>query len=134
MGTDAHQKLPELGELERAILEYLWRAGESDVIQAHGALGVPRGIKVNTVGSALARLFRKALVKREKVGHAYQYRPTLDVETFRVKMLVDAAGGTKELASERGLVVLVETLVGTRPEALDDLEELIRQRRRRPAR
>ena len=58
------EPLPPLGALEEAVLEHLWRAGEADVIQAHRAVGTPRGIGVNTVGSALERLHRKGLASR----------------------------------------------------------------------
>lgn len=62
--SKASPALPRLGELERSVLEYLWRAGEADVMQVHAAIG-RRRIMSNTVGSALERLFRKGLVSRQ---------------------------------------------------------------------
>jgi len=89
MPSKKHKPLPELGKLERAVLERLWRAGEADVIETHRAVGTRRGITVNTVGSALERLHRKGLVTRWKVSHAYRYQPALDRESFVVRQMVD---------------------------------------------
>jgi predicted transcriptional regulator len=122
--------LPHLGELELAVLEHLWRAGEGDVLGTHAAVGKRRRISPNTVGSALERLYRKGLLTREKVSHAYRYRPALDREAFRARKLVEAAGGMAELASDGLLAAFVDIVAETDVDALDQLEELVRRKRR----
>jgi predicted transcriptional regulator len=92
MPSKKHKPLPELGKLERAVLEHLWRAGEADVVETHRAVGARRGITVNTIGSALESLHRKGLVTRWKVSYAYRYQPTLDRESFVVRQMVDGVG------------------------------------------
>jgi predicted transcriptional regulator len=67
MPSKKHKPLPELGKLERAVLEHLSRVGEAAVIETHQAVGARRGITINTVGSALERPRRKGLVTRWKV-------------------------------------------------------------------
>jgi predicted transcriptional regulator len=130
MPSKKHKPLPELGKLERAVLEYLWRAGEADVIETHWAVGTRRGITVNTVGSALERLHRKGLVTRSKVSHAYRYQPALDRESFVVRQMVDGAGGISALTN-RGLLASFLDLVADADEAaLDELEELIARKRK----
>jgi predicted transcriptional regulator len=126
----SRSKLPRLGELELAVLDHLWKVGEADVLETHAAIGTRRGITVNTVGSALERLFRKGLAGRVKVSHAYRYRPSIDRDTFRARKLVDAAGGTRELANEGLLAAFVDVLADARLEALDELEALIRRKRK----
>lgn len=121
--------LPRLGELEQAVLEHLWRAGESDVARAHGAVGERRGISVNTVGSALERLYRKGLASRVKISHAYRYTPALDRDAFRARRLAEAAGGTRALASEGLLAAFVDLVADTNSGALDRLENLIAEKR-----
>jgi len=98
-----NRPVPELGELERGILRYLWRVGDADVLQVHAAVGARRGISVNTVGSGLERLYRKRLVSRWKVSHAYRYKPTLDRDHFAVRQLADSvrAAGAREPWSSR---------------------------------
>lgn len=129
MPRKARQAIPRLGELELAVLEHLWRAGEADVAQTHAAVGKPRGITANTVGSALERLFRKKLVTRWKVSHAYRYRAALDRDGFRARALVDAAGGMRTLSSNGFLAAFVDLVADVDEQALEQLEQLIQQRK-----
>lgn len=127
--TATRGPLPRLGDLELAALEHLWRSGEADVVQVHGAVARQRRISVNTVGSALERLYRKRLVSRVKVSHAYRYTPTLSRDEFRVRRVAEAAGGVRALASDGMLAGFVDLVADTDGEALDRLERLIAERR-----
>ncbi|MEZ4256853.1 MAG: BlaI/MecI/CopY family transcriptional regulator [Polyangiales bacterium] len=122
--------LPPLGEVELAVLECLWAGGDQDVQGVHAAVGKRRGISVNTVGSALERLHRKGLVAREKVSYAYRYRAALDREAFRARKLVDAAGGLEALSKEGLLTAFVDLVADADSSALDELERLVRSKRR----
>lgn len=127
---DQGKKLPRLGELELAVLELLWKCQDADVQQAHEAIGHKRRISANTVGSALERLFRKGLVAREKVSHAYRYRAALTREVFAARRIVDAAGRRSRL-TETGLLSAFVSLVAEEDDAsLDRLEALIAKKRR----
>jgi predicted transcriptional regulator len=130
MPSKKHKRLPELGRLERAVLEHLWRAGEADVIETHRAVGARRGITVNTIGSALERLHRKGLTTRGKVSHAYRYQPKLDRESFVVRQLIDGVGGTRALTSRGLLASFLDLIADTDEAALDELEELIARKRK----
>src|SRR6266545_4001116 len=100
--------LARLGDLETAVLEHVWAAGPCDVKAVHRTLGSRRGITLNTVQSTMERLFRKGLLVREKVSHAYVYSPRHTREAF-----VDLAARTDEAN-------------------LDRLERLIAERRKAP--
>jgi len=126
----ATRRTPPLGALELAVLEHLWRAGESDVAAAYAALGAPRGISLNTVGSSLERLHRKGLVERWKVSHAYRYRAALAREAFRAQRVVEAAGGTRQLAHGGLLAAFVDLVADVDAAALDRLGALIAAKRR----
>jgi predicted transcriptional regulator len=121
--------LPRLGELELAVLEYLWTEPHADVHQAHAAVGKRRGISPNTVGSALERLYKKRLLTREKVSHAYRYRAALDRETFHAQRVVEAAGGLRSLRKSGVLAAFVELVADSDEAALRELERLIRRKR-----
>src|SRR2546422_11535244 len=108
MVAKARRPLPKLGDLEHAVLEHLWRAGDADVVETHAAVGARRGISVNTVGSSLERLNRKGLVTRWKVSHAYRYKPTLDRDAHHVRRVIEAAGGMRALASGGLLAAFVD--------------------------
>ena len=121
--------MPKLGELERKVLDFLWGAGEADVVETHRALGAARGITANTVGSSLERLHRKGLLRRRKVSHAYRYSAAVDRETFVARGIVEAAGGVRALASGGLLAAFVDLLGDTDEAALDRLERLIAEKR-----
>ena len=125
----APRALPQLGELELDALEYLWRSGEADVAETHAAIGKRRGITPNTVGSALERLHRKGLVRREKVSHAFRYAPLLSREEFAARRVLAAAGDAKSLASAGLLSAFVDLVANTDEAALERLESLIAQKR-----
>jgi predicted transcriptional regulator len=125
--TDRGQTLPPLGELELSVLEHLWQAGESDVAEVHAAIG--KRITSNTVGSALERLYRKGLVGREKVSHAFRYRPLLGRDEFAARRVVQAAGGLHALAGAGLLAAFVDLVAGADDAALDRLAALIAQKR-----
>jgi predicted transcriptional regulator len=66
-----------LGGLERDVLDVLWSDGPLNPGAVHERVGARRGISVNTVCSALKRLQDKGLLEREKVSHAFVYRPVV---------------------------------------------------------
>jgi predicted transcriptional regulator len=123
------RSLPALGDLELALLEHLWRANESDVNEAHVAIGKRRGITPNTVGSALERLFKKGLVARHKVSHAYRYEPRVGRDEFAARRVLAAAGGMKSLAETGLLSAFVDLVADVDEAALDRLEALIAEKR-----
>lgn len=122
-------KLPRLGELELAVLDLLWKCRDADVQEAHAAVGKRRGISPNTVGSALERLYKKGLLLREKVSHAYRYRAALDRETFRARKLLEAAGGLRALGKTGLLAAFVDLVADSDEAALGELERLVRMKR-----
>lgn len=122
-------ELPALGELEVAVLEHLWLASEADVTETHTAVGKRRGITPNTVGSALERLFKKGLVRRHKVSHAFRYTPIIGREQFAAQRVLDAAGGLKALSDAGLLSAFVDLVADVDDAALDRLEALIAEKR-----
>jgi predicted transcriptional regulator len=124
-----HSPLPHLGELEMAVLEHLWTTDDADVQESHAAVGKQRGISPNTVGSALERLYKKGLLSREKISHAFRYRATLDRESFRAHRVLEAAGGLMALGKTGLLAAFVDLVASSDEEALTELERLVRSKR-----
>lgn len=110
------------------MLEHLWTVGEADVSETHAATGKARGITPNTVGSALERLFRKRLVARRKVSHAYRYSPRLSREEVAARRVLEAAGGIAALSGTAWLSAFVSLVADTDEAALDRLEALIAEK------
>ena len=121
-------KLPRLGELELAVLQHMWGVQDADVHEVHAAVGTSRGISTNTVGSALERLYRKDLLRREKVSHAYRYQAAIDQEAFRARKVLEAAGGLKALGKQGLLAAFVDLVAGADQNALGELERLVREK------
>lgn len=128
--SESVPRLPRLGELELSVLEFLWSRRDADVQETYAGVGKARGISPNTVGSALERLYRKGLLVRDKVSHAYRYRPTLDREMFRARKVIEAAGGLNTLGRRGVLAAFVDLVADADEQALDELERLVQQKRR----
>ena len=74
--------VPPLGDLEVAVLDQVWATPGMTVKTVHERIGVSRGISLNTVQSALDRLYRKGLLDRRKQGHAYCYEALVSREAL----------------------------------------------------
>jgi predicted transcriptional regulator len=131
MSSRGDASLPTLGGLELEVLNYLWTAGEADVTETHAALRRARINTVNTVGSALERLYRKGLVRRTKVSHAYRYRAAIEREAFHARRMVDAVGGAEALADTGVLAAFVDAVAESDKRSLDQLSALIADRKRK---
>ena len=111
-------------------MEHLWTSGSASVKGVYRALGSRRGIKQNTVQSTMDRLYRKDLLERDKVSHAFVYRPAVSREELSTKVIGEVldtlAGG------ETGVMLSAFANLAQREgdEALAELEKLISQKRR----
>ena len=82
-------KRPYLGDLEMAVLEFVWKSGPVDVKHVHQALEQARGLSHNTIQSTLERLYKKKLLRREKISHAYVYRAAIERHELMGRMIDD---------------------------------------------
>jgi predicted transcriptional regulator len=114
-----------LGELERDVLEALWTRGPLSPGAVHEGVGVDRHISVNTVSSALKRLFEKGLLAREKVSHSYVYRAVVT----RAELQRQLIGAIATQFAEKGATGLLAAFVDLAEERGEDtlrrLEEMI---------
>lgn len=133
--VDAVQVDPHLlGELERSVLDHLWRVGQADAKEVHADLGRRRGITLNTIQSTLKRLYEKGLLGRAKVSHAHVYVPALSREQFERQALdrtiTDLLGGRADAMIE----AFVDLTERAGSEHLAKLEALVAARRKGIAR
>jgi predicted transcriptional regulator len=120
---------PYLGALEIAVLDALWRAGGRDAKSVHREVGVRRGISLNTVQSTLERLFRKGLLAREKVSHAFLYTPALERRELMVRLIGDLVETLSAGRSEPMLAAFVDLAARVDEDNLARLEHLLAERR-----
>ncbi len=119
-----------LGELEKLLLNYLWREGSADAKKAYTYFEESRGGSLNTVQSALDRLFKKNLLSRVKCGHAFTYYPAVERKDLLGSLITDI---TQELAkndSDAILEAFVDISTQLDGESLQRLEDLIASRKK----
>lgn len=119
--------VPHLGELEFAIMEYLWkRAGEVTVPEVHRHLKRRRGLAYTTVMTVMSRLYEKGLLERCEDGRPYRYRVALTREDY-------SAGLMLEVLDEFGdrSAVLARFVERIRPQDAEVLRRLAAEARRR---
>lgn len=118
-----------LGDLEVQTLEYLWAEPSGGTAkQAHEAFGEARGVTLNTVQSTLERLFRKGLLTRSKVGHAYCYLAAVTRQAF-LSSLINQVLGRFGGDSESSIAAMVDVAERLDSETLTLLEQTIQERR-----
>ena len=104
---------PRLGPLEARVLDALWaRACPSSVRDLQPSFP---DIAYTTLMTTLDRLHRKGVLAREKQGRAFLYTPRDSRERFQAARL---------------LSFFVDTVGDTDRAVLDELERLIRERRK----
>ncbi|MAK61599.1 MAG: penicillinase repressor [Ponticaulis sp.] len=119
----------KLGDLEVATLEAVWSAGALDARQLHARIGAQRGISLQTVQSTLERLFKKSVLVREKVSHAYVYSPRLSREEVMAKLVSDTLSRFGDNRAD-GLLAAFSGLTETADEdVLATLEAMITERK-----
>ena len=120
-----------LGALERDVMAVMWSGPEWSVRETCARL--PGSVAYTTVMTTMDRLFKKGLLTRRKVGRAFVYSPTVsrdELEGVVANELVQSL-----LEGDRGeplpiLSSLVDAVSERDRALLDDLERLIREKRR----
>lgn len=119
-----------LGDLERSVLDQLWSGGPQDVKACHHAVGRSRKITLNTVQSTMERLFRKGLLRREKVSHAYVYEAALRREELGARLARDVVRAIAGAAEPGAMVAaFVDLAERAGDDALERMERLVAERR-----
>lgn len=121
--------LPQLGELELALLKALWANPEQSALRLQQKLPRPQQCSLSTVQSTLERLHRKLLVQRRKQGHAYVYCARLG----RAELLGKLLGGVIRQLHTGSLDPILSSFVDFADKidehTLDRLDELLQKRK-----
>ncbi|CAN5593657.1 MAG: BlaI/MecI/CopY family transcriptional regulator [Pyrinomonadaceae bacterium] len=118
-----------LGELETAVMELLWRKPGQTVNEVEERMQQRSGRAHTTVLTTLDRLFRKGYLTREKEGKAFVYAPRYTREEFERGMAQEVLGALLGQCTGSALSAFVDLVSNDGP-ALDQLEALIREKRR----
>lgn len=121
---------PHLGELEIAVMERLWTFGPATSKAMHQQVGISRNITANTVQSTMERLYKKGLLSREKVSHAYVYAPAVTRESLLANMIDNVVGKLSGGCTQAMLSAFVDIAERSDTQSLDYLERLIEEKRK----
>ena len=113
-----------LGDLERAVMEQVWRAAEEDRIpvsvrEVHEALATSRKLAYTTVMTVMGRLSEAGLLTQERSGRAYRYSPAGTREELTASTMLDQLHGM-DTTDRRS--ALLHFLGDASPEEIADLK------------
>jgi predicted transcriptional regulator len=123
--------LPALGKLESEAMQLAWRLGRVSVRDMHDELS--GRVAYTTLMTTLDRLYKKGLLERQKDGRAFIYTPRVSPEEFErgiTQDVLDALLGRSEDAVEPVLACIVDAVSEHDRELLDELERLVKEKRR----
>ena len=122
----------QLGPLEERLLEALWQRGPATVRELLEGEGGCHDLAYTTVMTTLDRLFKKGVLTREAEGRAFRYTARFTREELHreaagqaVRQMLDASP-----ASSLPLSYLVEILSERDAQLLDELRQLVENKRR----
>ena len=114
-----------LGKLEKLVLQYLWEHGEADAKTVHRYLESQRGGSLNTVQSALDRLYKKQLLTRSKKSHAFIYATSITKDEFIANLVTSIAGEFSEDLNDSLIAAFGSISKTFSAKELSELESLI---------
>jgi predicted transcriptional regulator len=120
-----------LGSLERQVLDEVWRRDEVSVRDVYRAFD--ERIAYTTVMTTLDRLFKKNLLERRKHGRAFIYMPSVSEADLKQGITEDVIEGLLGHGAEHVepvLACIVDTVSERDRELLDELDRLIKEKRR----
>jgi predicted transcriptional regulator len=123
--------LPGLGALERRVMHAVWSGAEVSVRDVEEAFSGE--LAYTTLMTTMDRLFRKGLLVRRKQGKAFRYRARVtpaDLRQGAARGLLESILGTDLESARPVLSCIVDSVSERDRQLLDDLERMVRAKRR----
>jgi predicted transcriptional regulator len=120
-----------LGKLECRVLDEAWRRADLTVRDVY--IAFEERIAYTTLMTTLDRLYKKKLLQRRKDGRAFIYSPAVSREEFEHGIRADVVDGLVGFGAEGVepvLACIVDAVSDRDRELLDELERLIKEKRR----
>ncbi|MEZ4369745.1 MAG: BlaI/MecI/CopY family transcriptional regulator [Polyangiaceae bacterium] len=120
-----------LHELETAVMEVVWGSSTPLAVgDVQRVLERERSIAYTTVMTTLVRLHEKGLLERERDGRRFLYRARLSRDELLRQTAREVLGTIDLGAGHQSLALLAESVSSADASELDQLEALIRARRK----
>lgn len=129
-------EVKSLGELEREVMEIIWRDKKASVPDVYQQLRQERKIAYTTVATIFQRLCDKGLLKREKPdkSHCYIFSPKMGKKTYSrnlirsfINRIINSFGETAIVSFAQGIEALPQR---RRKKLLDLLKEYERDQQK----
>jgi predicted transcriptional regulator len=119
-----------LGALERDVMSVCWETPDVSVRDVCARLASP--VAYTTIMTTMDRLFKKGLLVRRKLGRAFVYSPTVSRHELEGHVATELVQSLLQRDSEPLPILssLVDAVSDRDRALLDDLERLVRQKRR----
>jgi predicted transcriptional regulator len=120
-----------LGKLERQVLDQAWTRREVSVRDVFMAFD--EKVAYTTLMTTLDRLYKKRLLERRKDGRAFLYSPAVSREELEHGIredVIDSLLGHGAEGIEPVLACIVDTVSERDRELLDELDRLVREKKR----
>jgi predicted transcriptional regulator len=119
-----------LGKLEREVLEQTWQRREVSVREIF--LAFEERIAYTTLMTTLDRLYKKHLLTRRKDGRAFLYSPALSRDELDHGIREDVIDGlfSDGHGMQPLLACIVDTVSERDREMLDELDRLVKEKKR----
>lgn len=118
-----------LGELERQIMDVVWRYGKLTVREVTDSLKRKRSIAYTTVMTVMNRLTEKKILSRKERGGAFVYAAVQDRERFMTSASDHVIKSLISQCGEAAIAQFIETLDQVDPKKLALLEKKLKERR-----
>jgi predicted transcriptional regulator len=121
-----------LHDLEAEIMDVVWSCGLKRFVvgDVQRVLERHREIAYTTVMTTLGRLHEKGLLDRCKDGKRYIYSPRMSREEFMQATAREVLDGLEAVSARHALALLAEKVSEAGSGDLDELEQMIRRRRK----
>lgn len=128
-----HKAINKLGELERAVMDAVWKAGTEgrtplSVRAVHDELSLSRDLAYTTVMTVMGRLADGGLLTQERSGRAYLYAAADSLEELTATTMRDQLSG---MAAPGRRTALLHFLGDATADEIADLKAALAQVERR---
>ena len=122
-----------LFDLEAEIMDFVWSGGLAAfaVQEVVDGLASRRDLAYTTVLTTVRRLFDKGLLLRRRDGKRFLYEPKLTRQQFHERLAQELMRSLPQAGRQAALATLVDQVAQEDFPALERLEAMIRERRRK---
>lgn len=119
--------LKPLGELEQIVMDVIWSHGCATVRCVYAEVVAKRDIAYTTVMTTMDRLAKKNLLKRIKVGKAYEYTPACSCEELNARTSQSIIEQLVKNYGDLAIAQFINVLDTIDPKKLEELKRRIEE-------